>query len=56
MNENELKELLNKPNGVSLAIIQINNDVNRLIAFVRNSNTYGTKIFPELIEISEGKK
>jgi len=35
---------------------EMNEEIERLIRFAKNVNAYGTKIVPELIDISEDKR
>ena len=56
MNEQKFQELVRKPNGVYEVLREMNGEINRLIQFAKNSNTFGQKIFPDLVDISEDKK
>ena len=56
MNDKRFQEMVNKPDGVYIVLKEMNNEINRLISFAKNSNTFGSKIFPDLVEISSDKE
>ena len=57
MNEKKFQEMVRKPDGVYLVLIEMNIELNRLIAFAKNVDTFGgKKIYSDLVTISEDKK
>jgi len=55
MNEKRFYEMIRKPDGVYIVLREMNEELNRLVSFAKNSNTFGQKIYPDLVQISDKK-
>ena len=56
MNEKKFQKMMRESDGVYEVLREMNDEINRLIQFAKNSNTFGSKIYPDLVQISDSKK
>jgi len=56
MDKRRFDDLIRQESGIYKILAEMNDELNRLIKFAKNSNTFGNQIFPDLVSISEDKK
>ncbi|MHA1852555.1 MAG: hypothetical protein ACTSUF_03500 [Candidatus Heimdallarchaeaceae archaeon] len=55
MDKKRIDEMWGRPGSLYEIINEMNKEIERLKKFAKNVNTFGTKIYPELVDISEDK-